>query len=246
MIGDIGEPTAGGAGLTNPPRASAEPPQAPAYGAHAAASSPAPSTAVPKEQVAGAFVSEPLMVGLPAMAVGLLVLGITFVDEIVPSSRALGGVVPVIVFGSGLVLLFATIWAATQRDGLVAAIFGAMAGFTLSLAALLLGIVHNWYAISAVDVAGTEEMFFIVWACVFLFLILPCLRMPPIISLMVAFMMAFLVLLTAGIYTNTHNLLIAGGSAALTVSFLCFYGFVAAGVRSSRRQVSVPVGRPLL
>jgi uncharacterized protein len=194
---------------------------------------------------AAPFASEPVMVGLPAIAVGLLVMGITFVNEIVPSSRALGGIVPVVVFGTGLVLLFATIWAATRGEGVLAGIFGAVGGFTLSLAALILGLIHNWYAISSADVAGTEELFFLSWACVFFFLIFPCLRLPPVYPLIAAFFMTFLVLLTAGIFENTGNLLIGGGAAALTVAFLSFYGFVGAGMAAAGLRLP-SAGKPLL
>lgn len=42
----------------------------------------------------------------------------------------------------------------------------------------VLGLDHGWFGISAADATGAQEIFFIAWACLFLFLVIPCLKLP--------------------------------------------------------------------
>src|SRR5882757_10329617 len=127
---------------------------------------------------------DPLIVALPIFAVGSVALGMALVGVV--DATALGAVIPIIMFGTGLYLMIVTFWAALLGQSIVAGITGTFSGFWLSLGALLLGLEHNWYAIAATQVGPTEELFFIAWGCLFVFLLIPCLLLPAVYPLVVA------------------------------------------------------------
>ena len=65
-------------------------------------------------------------------------------------------------------------------------IFSTFSAFWLSFSALVLGLDHGWFGISAAGATGAQELFFIAWACLFLFLVIPCLKLPLVYPLAVA------------------------------------------------------------
>src|SRR5450759_2963544 len=95
--------------------------------------------------------------------------------------KALGAVVPIFFFGSGLFQVFVTVWAIFLDLSIVAVIFSTFSGFWLSLAALLLGLAHGWFGIPAASATSAEELFFIAWACLFIILVVPCCLWLPMI-----------------------------------------------------------------
>jgi hypothetical protein len=62
--------------------------------------------------------------------------------------------------------------------------------FWLSFGALLPGLGHGWFGVSTADVAGTQELYFISWACLFVLLVIPRLKLPAIYPLAVALVFA--------------------------------------------------------
>src|SRR6187399_496961 len=107
---------------------------------------------------------DPLIVGLPIFAIGSLALGMALIGKLTPVT-ALGAVIPIVLFGTGLFLLVVTVWAALLGQTMVAGITGTFSGFWLSLGALLVGLGHNWYGIAATGpvATSTQELFFIAW-----------------------------------------------------------------------------------
>lgn len=168
---------------------------------------------------------DPLIIGLPIFAVGSLTLGVALIDVLVPAA-ALGAIVPIVVFGTGILLMLVTVWAALLAQTMVAGITGTFAGFWLSLGALLVGLNHNWYGVTAEQAGGAQELFFIAWGCLFLFLLVPCLRLPAVYPAVVALVVAALALAAAAVHTGNTDLLTAAGYVILVFAFLGFCAFV--------------------
>src|SRR5262249_4303640 len=70
---------------------------------------------------------DPIIVGLPIFAVSSLALGMALVG-VVPAT-ALGALVSIMVFATGLFLTVVTVWAAVLAQTMVAGITGTFAGF---------------------------------------------------------------------------------------------------------------------
>jgi hypothetical protein len=171
---------------------------------------------------------DPLIIGLPIFAVGSLALGMVLVGFL--PATALGAVVPIVLAGTGLYLGVVTVWAALLGQTIVAGITGTFSGFWLSLGVLLLGLTHNWYGITAAQAAGTQELFFIAWGCLFFFLLIPVLRLPAIYPAVVGLVVVALALSAASAHTGNANLLKAAGYVILVFSFLGFCAFVNVGL----------------
>jgi len=125
----------------------------------------------------GPLAGDPSMVGLPCFIVGSVFLGLTLVGY--TPAASVGSALPVIIFATGLGLLIATIWAARLGQSAVAAVVGIFTGFWLSYAALLLGLIHGWWGISA-DPADTRTVpaFVICWLVIIGALTIGTLRLP--------------------------------------------------------------------
>ncbi len=188
---------------------------------------------------------DPLIVGLPIFSVGSLALGMALMG-FVPAT-ALGAIVPIIVFATGLYQLVVTIWAALLAQTIVAGIFGTFSGFWLSLGAMLVGLQHNWYGITAAQATATEELFFIAWGCLFAFLLIPCLRLPAIYPVVVGLVVAALALAAASLHTGVGELLTVASYIILTFAFLGFCAFVNVGLTAmGAKRPFPPLGKPLI
>lgn len=185
---------------------------------------------------------DPLIIGLPIFAVGALALGMALIG-VVPAT-ALGGVVPIILLATGLFLTVVTVWAALLAQTMVAGITGTFAGFWLSFGALVLGLGHGWWGVGAADVAGVQQLFFIAWGCLFVFLLVPTLRLPAVYPAIVALVVATLALAAAGARTGDANLLKAAGYVVLVFSLLGFCAFVNVALTAmGAKRPFPPLGR---
>lgn len=186
---------------------------------------------------------EPLTVGLIFFGIASLALGMALIG--VPSG-ALGGVVPVIVFGAGLFQLIVTFWAIFLGQSIVALIFSTFSAYWLSQGALLVGLAHNWYGVPAASVSGVQEIFFISWACLFLFLIIPCLRLPVVFTLAVTLVFVALAVAAAAVFTSSSTLFTVAGCVALTFAFLAFYSYAEVAMVAAGGKSILPLGKPPL
>ena len=184
---------------------------------------------------------EPLALGLMAFALGTLVVGMGLVGMF-PAS-ALGGVIPIIAGFCGIALFTSSWWALLLGESLLAATFGTVSGFFFSLAALLLGLFHNWYAISAGDVPATQEIFYIVWCCFFIALLVPFLRFPLIYPLTVFLVVTLLALAATAVFTSSSTIQTAAGAATLAVSFLLFWEWLNVTMTSVGMSKVPPLGK---
>ena len=126
---------------------------------------------------------DPAMLGLGSFIVGSVALGLAIVG-VVPAG-VLGAPLAIILAATALGLLLAAIWAAAVGQSAVAAIFGIFGTFWLSYAVLVLGLDHNWFAITVTAVLATVRLFLISWLVVILMLTLATLRLPLAFSVAV-------------------------------------------------------------
>src|SRR6185312_3668543 len=167
---------------------------------------PAPPEA-PAPAVVGPLAGDPAMLGLSSFIVGSVALGLGLVG-VVPAG-VLGAPVAIILAATALGLLIAAIWSVAIGQSAVASIFGIFGTFWLSYAVLVLGLDHNWFAISAIAVLATVKLFLLTWLIVIVMLTLATLRLP------LAFTAVFALV-----------------DLALLLLYLAFNGASAAGVAS--------------
>jgi succinate-acetate transporter protein len=189
---------------------------------------------------------DPLIVGLPIFAIGSLALGMALIGVV--DLTALGAIVPIILAGTGLYLLVVTVWAALLGQTMVAGITGTFSGFWLSLSILLLGLQHNWYGITLLQVISVQKLFFIAWAALFFFLLIPCLMLPIVYPAVVGLVVVALCLAASSFFAADTNLLKAAGYVALVFSLLGFYAFlnVAFTAMNSKEKIRPPLGKAII
>lgn len=185
----------------------------------------------------------PLIVGLVFFGIAALALGMALVG--MPTSSQ-GSILPILIMGAGLYQLVTTIWAIFLGLSLVAAIFSTFSAFWLSFGALLLGVGHGWFGITSADVAGAQELFFIAWACLFLLLVIPCLKLPAVYPLAVFLVFVACALAASGAFTGSANVFTAAGATALTFAFLAFYAWVHVALEAMGGPAVPPLGRVLM
>jgi succinate-acetate transporter protein len=210
----------------------AEPLTASPVAASAAVAEPAP-------YIAG----DPAILGLPIFVAGSVALAFALVGYVSPA--AAGSPLAIIMAGTGIGLLIATIWAIALGQTLVACIFGLFAGFWLSYGLLVLGLTHNWFGIPPADVTHTIAEFQITWAIVMAALTLATLRLPSAFTAVVALVVLALVLLIIGTLHPSETMTKAAGYVCFAFAGLGIYLFLsAASVATGGR--GYPLGRPLV
>lgn len=187
--------------------------------------------------------SDPLMLGLPAFVVGWTCVGLALVG-VVPAA-AVGGIVPILLLGTGVFQLIAAVWAFLLGQSLVAAIFGLFSGIAFAFSMFLLGLFHNWFAIPAADVAGVEALFTISWGIVFVFLAWIMFKLPAVYGVIIILVLTALGLLSAAYLTGNANLVTAGGAAVLAFSALGAYAWLNVASEAGGGPAWPPLGPPL-
>lgn len=198
----------------------------------------------PQEVQVGAG-GDPLMIGIPIFVVGSLVLGITLIGV---NPVPLAGMVPVILAATAFFQLVTTAWALLLGQGMVACIFALFSGFWASLAALLLGLGHNWYGIPPAQVANEELIFFIAWDVIFFFLLITMLRLPVIYPAIVALVVVAVTLVIFGVEFagSATTLFQAAGASVIAFCALGLAVFLHIGSTSLGGPPFPPLGAPLV
>lgn len=201
---------------------------------------PAPvATADPPPYTLG----DPAILGLPIFVAGSIALAFALVGYVSPA--AVGTPLAIIMAGTGLGLVIATVWAIALGQTLVASIFGLFAGFWLSYGMLVLGLTHGWYGIPAGDVTHTIAEFQITWAIVMAALTVATLRLPVAYTAVIALVVLALVLLIIGTLHPSATMTKAAGYVCFAFAGLGIYLFLsAASVATGGR--AYPLGRPLV
>lgn len=187
--------------------------------------------------------SDPLMLGLPAFVVGWTGVGLALVG-VVPAA-AVGGVIPILLFGTAVFQFLSAVWAFLLGQSLVAEIFGLFSGIAFALSVFLLGLFHNWFAVPPADVSGVEALFTITWAIAFVPLTWIMFKLPAVYGAIMIFVLAALSLLSAAYLTGNANLVTAGGAAVLAFVVLGVYAWLNVASEAGGGPAWPPLGPPL-
>jgi uncharacterized protein len=204
--------------------------------------------AVPAPAVVGPLAGDPAMLGLGSFIVGSVALGLGLVG-VVPVG-VLGAPLAIILAATALGLILASIWCAALGQSAVAAVFGIFGTFWLSYAVLVLGLDHNWFAITAIAVLATVKLFLVSWLVIIVMLTLATLRLPLAFSVLFALVaLALLMLLLAFAEASaagpSTGLLKTGGYVVLVFAALGVYLFFSASSVGTGGK-AFPLGTPVL
>lgn len=186
---------------------------------------------------------DPLSLGLSVFLIGALTLGMTFVG--VFPAAAVGVVVPVAVFTTGLLLLVTAVWGLLRGESLLTGIFGTVAGLFTSFGILVLGLDHNWFAIPPTAVPSAEAIFFIAFGCWFALLLVPSLRLPVTYTVTIALVVVAIGLACAGLLSPSATLLQAAGGDFLAVAFCLSWLWLNTHTTAVGMKPWPPLGKPL-
>ncbi len=199
--------------------------------------------------VVGPMAGDPSILGLGSFIAGSVALGLALVG-VVPAG-VLGAPLAIILASTALGLLMATIWAAAVGQSAVAAVFGIFGTFWLSYAVLVLGLDHNWFAITLTAVLATVRLFLLTWLVIIVMLTLSTLRLPSAFTAIFLLVdLALLLLLLAWEESSplgvpSSGLLKAGGWVVLVFAAVGVYLFFSASSAGTGGK-ALPLGRPLL
>jgi succinate-acetate transporter protein len=207
------------------------------------------SASAGEASVIGPLAGDPSILGLGSFIAGSVALGLALVG-VVPAG-VLGAPLAIILAATALGLLMATVWCAILGQSAVAAVFGIFGTFWLSYAVLVLGLDHNWFAITATAVLATVRLFLLTWLIIIVMLTVSTLRLPSAFTAVFALVdLALLFLLLAFEETSaagvpSSTLLKAGGYAVLAFAALGVYLFFSASQAGTGGK-PLPLGAPLM
>jgi succinate-acetate transporter protein len=199
--------------------------------------------------VIGPMAGDPSMLGLASFIAGSVALGLGLVG-VVPFG-VLGAPIAIILAATAVGLLLAAIWSAVLGQSAVAAVFGIFGTFWLSYAVLVLGLDHNWFAITAAAVIATVKLFLVTWLVIIVMLTLATLRLPSAFSVLFALIdLALLLLFLAFAQASaaglpSSGLLKAAGWVVLVFAALGVYLFFGAASAGTGGK-PLPLGQPFL
>lgn len=202
---------------------------------------PVPASA-PPDVLIGAG-GDPLALGVSVFAIGALTLGMLFVG--VFPAAAVGVAVPVTIFTSGIPLILTTVWGFIRGQSVLAGIFGTVAGLFTTFGFLVIGLDHNWYAIPAADVPAAQAVYFIAFACYFLFLIVPSLQLPRLFTIAIVLVFVGLALAAAAQLAARPVLAQIAGADFLVIAFVLFWLFLNVHTTAVGVKPWPPLGKPL-
>ncbi len=192
---------------------------------------------------ASALAGNPAILGLPTFIAGSVALGLELVG-VVPAGTA-GAALPIILATTAVGLFLAAVWAAALGQTAVASVFGIFGGFWLSYAALVLGLVHNWFAITASAAVGTQELFLSTWLIIIVMLTLATLRLPSAFTAVFALVDLALVLLLIATSNGSAGLVKFAGYVVLVFAAVGVYLFFDAASQATGGR-ALPLGGPVL
>jgi uncharacterized protein len=193
------------------------------------APTPHPAPAPAAEPAADRFaspvpVANPALVGVPTFMVGSIALALNLTGYV--PQGIVGAPIAIIAVATGLGQVLACVFALRAGESAVASVFGIFAGFWLSYAALVLGLLHNWYGLGT-GAGDTVKTFLLSWLILIVVLTVVSLRLP--LAFTVLFVLVDLALLL--VYLAYVNASAAGvpDSGQLKVGGVFVWCFIAVG-----------------
>ena len=203
----------------------------------------------PAAPVVGPMAGDPSIWGLASFIAGSVALGLALVG-VVPVG-VLGAPLAIILSATALGLLLAAIWAAAVGQSAVAAVFGIFGTFWLSYGMLVLGLDHNWFAITATAVLATVKLFLVSWLVAIIMLTLGTLRLPSAFTAVFVLVdLALLLLLIAYASASaagvpSSGLIKTAGYVILLFAAVGVYLFTSAAATGTGGK-PLPLGKPLM
>ena len=191
----------------------------------------------------GLMAGDPLMLGLPVFIAGSFALALTLLGQVPVTT--FGAPLAIIMAATAAGLTIAAIWAAAIGASAVAAIFGIFAGFWLSYAVLVIGLLHNWFGIGLPAVVATEKLFLLTWLVLIVMLTLATLRLPLAFTAVFALIDVALLLLFINTIHASAGLSKAAGYVVLAFAALGVYVFFGSASMATGGK-PLPLGRPVL
>ena len=194
-------------------------------------------------EVRGPLAGDPLSLGLPSFIAGSVALGMVLVGFVSP--LGVGASLPIILAATAAGLFISAVWAMGLGQSAVALVLGVFAGFWLSYALLLLGLMHGWFGIGLLDLRSTQELFLTVWIVIISMLTLATLRLALAFTVVLFLVDVALIFVLVGVANTSTNWLKAGGAVAFlfaTSGIYIFFG--TASVATGGK--ALPLGRPVL
>ncbi len=193
--------------------------------------------------VPGPLGGDPAILGLPSFIVGSVALGLALVG--VTPATAVGAPLAIILAATAIGLTIAAVWAAAIGATAVAGIFGIFAGFWLSYAVLVVGLLHGWFGIGPLAVVATQKLFLITWLVIIVMLTLATLRLPlAFTAVFLLIDVALLLLLIATINASSGLTKTAGYVVLVFAAIGIYLFFGSASVATGGKPL--PLGRPIL
>jgi succinate-acetate transporter protein len=183
------------------------------------------------------------MIGVPTFVAGATALGLVLTGY-VPSS-AVGASVAIILCATGLGQVVAAVWAASLGQNAVSSVFGIFGGFWISYGVLVLGLIHNWFGISAAAATATQGLFLIAWLVTIGSLTLFTLRLPAAFTLLFVLVDLALVLVLWGTVGHSTGATTAGGYAVFAFTAVGVYLYASAAFVATGGK-PLPLGRPVV
>jgi succinate-acetate transporter protein len=193
--------------------------------------------------VPGPLGGDPAILGLPSFIVGSVALGLSLVG--VTPATAVGAPLAIILAATAVGLTIAAVWAAAIGATAVAGIFGIFAGFWLSYAVLVFGLVHGWFGITALAVVDTEKLFLLSWLIVIVMLTLATLRLPLAFTAVFLLIDVALLLLLINTFSASSGLVKTAGYVVLVFAAIGVYLFFGSASVATGGK-ALPLGKPLL
>ena len=193
--------------------------------------------------VPGPLGGDPAILGLPSFIVGSVALGLALVG--VTPATAVGAPLAIILAATAVGLTIAALWAAAIGASAVAGIFGIFAGFWLSYAVLVFGLIHGWFGITALAVVDTEKLFLIAWLVIIVVLTLATLRLPLAFTAVFLLIDVALLLLVINTFSASSGLTKTAGYVVLVFAAIGVYLFFGAASVATGGK-ALPLGKPLL
>jgi len=185
----------------------------------------------------------PGLIGVPTFLVGSIALGLVLIG-FVPASAA-GASIPIIMTATGFGQAVAATWAARLGQNAVASIFGIFTGFWTSYAALVLGLTHNWFGVTAADAVRTQELFLGSWLVLIVLLTAATLRLPAAFTLLFALIDLALLLVLLGTAQASTALVKAAGFTVFSFVAVGAYLFLDSMNQATGGR-ALPLGKPML
>lgn len=189
------------------------------------------------------LVSVPSAIGVPTFLAGSVALGLVLVGYV--PAAAVGASLPIILVGTGLGLIISAVWAAASGQSAVAGIFGVFAGFWLSYAVLVLGLLHGWFAIPAAAAVRAQGLFLISWLVIIVLLTLGSLRLPLAFTLLFVLIDLALAAVLVGTLQGSGGWLKIGGYLVFAFALVGAYIYYSVA-QAITGGGEISLGRPVV